>query len=470
MNTTEKIKNQSSRFWQRNQLAFKAITIFFLVMLLLIPKDMIENLILERNDRKDAAIREVSLLWGDKQTITGPILVVPYFTTEKETVIKDDKEIINTRCIYHQAYFLPDELKIDGAVNPQVRKRGIYEVVLYDSQLHLSGEFSFPDLAKFGIDDYQVYWDQIKLVVNVSDNRGIKNNLTVQWGDSTKAFRPGFSGIDRIEHGLFATVDLKKVRPGRYGKTYEKLFETRSFAIDLNLNGSRNIRFDPLGKHTQISLSSSWPDPRFNGDFLPDNHQITPEGFTAEWNVSYLNRAYPQQWIDHRSSLTDASFGVDLILPVNPHLKVYRSAKYALLVIVLTFVIFYLIEWYTRQRFHPLQYVLVGLGLVLYYSLMLSFSEHWGFEWAYLAASLLIIGLITFYAWLTFNKKIFVLVFNAGMTTIYVFLFFTLESQDYALLIGSLGLFVILGLLMYLTRGLVKKKASVVENEKIETV
>jgi inner membrane protein len=442
-------------FLERNRLTFKAIFIFILTLILLIPQELIEDLINERNDRKEGVMYEIASKWGTDQTVTGPILVVPYYMVEIERVEEDDKIIEKTHRVYHKAYFLPEYFNVEGILNPQIRKRGIYEAVLYDAKLNLSGTFSLPDLSFLNVSKSQILWEDIALVFDVDDKQGVQGIPALSFDGDSLQFQPGFSGIDELYGAMYTPIGFADHMEYGARREQEKPVE---FSMNLALKGSQRFRVDPIGKKTEVTLRSHWADPKFDGAFLPEDHAISEDGFSSYWDVSYINRAYPQQWIDYQSNIHSSNFGVDLILSVNPHLKVYRSAKYALLIIILTFVMFFLIEWYTKQSLHPLVYLLVGAALVLYYSLLLSFSEHFGFEKAYALSSLMTIGLISSYSLAVFVRRLFSWVLFSGLAGVYAFLFVTLESQDHALLLGSLGLFVILALLMFLTRGAIQKK------------
>jgi inner membrane protein len=218
--------------------------------------------------------------------------------------------------------------------------------------------------------------------------------------------------------------------------------------------GSSNISFAPIGKQTTVNLASTWKDPKFDGAFLPQNPQVSDSGFVAQWKVIYHNRNYPQQWTQNNYNLNGSTFGVDLFVPVDEYQKTLRSAKYASLMVLLTFMTFFFIEIANNIRIHPLQYVLVGAALVLFYTLLLSISEHFGFNVAYIISTFLVAGLIGFYATYIFSNRKLSAMLTAGLGGIYAFLYFVLNSQDYALLMGSIGLFVILALVMYATRNI----------------
>jgi inner membrane protein len=207
-----------------------------------------------------------------------------------------------------------------------------------------------------------------------------------------------------------------------------------------------------VGKQTDIELNSDWPDPSFEGSFLPNIRNINEAGFSANWKVLNLNRSYPQQWIGNKYSIDESSFGVKLLLPVDHYQKSLRSVKYAIMFIALTFLIFFFTEILNKKRIHPIQYLLVGLGLSIFYTLLVSLSEQISFNLAYLIASLSIIFLITAYSYSMLKNIKLTAIVAFVLIVLYVFLFTVIQLQDYSLLLGSVGLFLALATVMYLSR------------------
>ena len=220
----------------------------------------------------------------------------------------------------------------------------------------------------------------------------------------------------------------------------------------LDLKGSQLLYFTPVGKVTDINLHSKWNNPSFNGAFLPDSRDISGKGFTANWNVLQLNRNYPQVWSNNRHKINNSSFGLNLLLPVDNYQKSYRSIKYAVLFIGFTFLVFFFIEVLNKVFIHPIQYILVGISLVVFYTLLLSISEHLKYNIAFIISAISTLILISGYvkAILKSNKLSFLI--TGILTILYTFIFVIIQLQDYALLIGSIGIFLILGLVMYFSR------------------
>lgn len=418
------------------KLSFKLVTIGLLILILLIPKMMILSLIHERSSNAESATTEVMSKWSNEQVITGPILTIPY---KKSIYIEKDetyKEVIET------ATFLPKKLFVNGQINPEKLYRSIYDVVVYQSELKLEGEFEYPDFNSLDILPENVIWEQAKIQLAISDLRGINEEVKLNWSGKEIVFSPGLKKTTIGNSGISVSV------PQMLTNT-NQLFE-----LALGLKGSKKILFTPVGEKTEVQLSSPWNDPAFTGNFLPKERNITDSGFTANWTVLHFNRNFPQQWIhnNYDSKIHTSNFGVELITVANHYQKNTRSAKYAILIIIITFIIFFMYEVFSKQRIHSFQYIMVGSALTLFYLLLLSITEHLGFNLAYLIAASAVIILVTLYS-LSFMPKI---KNSAGIGTAlaacFGFIFILLQLESFALLAGSIGLFILLAALMYYTR------------------
>lgn len=416
--------------WIRNSLGLKVFFTGFLVLVLLIPTLMVQGLVRERKSTLRNAQTEVSQKWGLQQTITGPILTVPYKNFYNRTNFNIQK-----------AHFLPDSLNVKGDLDSEVRSRGIFDVPLYSADLNISGSFSFPDFSELNVSGYNVLWDQAYLSFGISDMRGLKEQLSANWNEEVLEFRPGLPEGAGFKSGLSLPIKNLNSRVGHYG-----------FSFDLKLNGSQEVQFVPMGRETNMLLSSNWASPSFNGAFLPTEHEITDEGFTARWKVLDLNRNYPQVWNNKSYYTSESRFGLKLLMPVDTYQQTTRSIKYAVLFIVLTFLTFFLIEILNKVKIHPIQYLLVGFAIVLFYLLLLSLSEHINFDLSYILASVGIIGMVSAYTAAILHKKAMAILLFVVLTGLYVYLYVLLQLQDYSLLLGSLGLFLTLATVMFLTR------------------
>ena len=430
--------------WLRTSTLLKICVIGFLILLLLIPTSMLQSLINEREQTRNVAVQEVSGKWGNAQTIAGPVLSVPV-----RSVIKDDKGKESVTVYY--ANFLPDDLTIAGSVQPEQRHRGIYTVMLYNTRLKLKGRFPKPDLDKLNIGTDQPQWDRAFLSVGISDMKGIKEAIGFRVNGVTLPVDPGIPTDEWFPVGVSIPLSLSA---GAGGFTFD---------CDLNVNGSTELSFVPLGKETNVSLTSPWSTPSFTGAFLPDQRTVSEKGFGAAWKILQYNRNFPQQGVgaffvqersdpDQGKVIPSPNFGVKLLLPVDEYQKTTRSAKYAVMFIIITFSVFFFVEILNKKRIHPIQYLLVGFAVCLFYLLLLSISEHLSFDRAYLIGMGVVLTLVTFYVRYVFKNTQLTILFSGILALLYGFFYSLLQLEDYALLLGTAGLVLILGIIMYLTR------------------
>jgi len=435
----------------KNSVSIKLLSIGFLIAILLIPNSMIKSLISERESRQDEAIHEISSSWASPQQITGPILTIPF---ESVVVIEDSKEI----SVVKYAHFLPEKLEISGEINPQSRKRGIYQVAVYGTELQLKGEFIQPDFSKIIGENDHILWNLATVSIGIPDMRGIQNKIELKLNDKTYLMESGIPKKYDLRLSQVAQNNYSSSRSGEYQSgvssniQWPEKAESLAFSTRLSLHGTRSLKFNPIGKSTVAKLNSSWPHPSFEGQFLPDKHEVSTEGFTAEWSIFDLNRNYPQQWVGSEHIISDSDFGVKLFQPVDNYQQNTRSAKYAVLILFLTFISFFFIEILNKKRIHPIHYILVGLTLTIFYTLLLSLSEHLNFSNAYWISSVVIIGMISLYSMSILKSKKLAGILFLFFSIIYTFVFVVLKLEDYALLFGSIGLLIVLGICMYLSR------------------
>jgi inner membrane protein len=443
--------------WMRNSLTFKLFTVGFLILILMIPISMIQSIINERKNLRDNATREISSKWGSDQAIGGPIISIPYREILKNNDTKTEEVVTK------YAHFLPEKLAIAGDVQTEKRKRGIYTVVLYNSKLQISGSFDKLDFGKLGIEASKLEVNNAFVSIGISDLKGVREKIVFNLGGTDYALDPGVASHDIFNSGVSIPVKINAAG-------------MMDFKVTLDLNGSSSIYFLPFGKETTVNLTSKWGNPSFEGSFLPDNRTVEESGFKANWRVLHLNRNYPQQGLgafvdasnivsdiqSKRNSFNDyavaangsqaAEFGVRLMLPVDEYQKTTRSAKYSAMFVILTFLVVFFSEILRGVRVHAIQYLLVGFAISLFYLLLLSFSEHSSFNKAYLIASAVILALIAFYVHAIFKNKTATVVITTALGILYGFFYTLLQLEEYALLLGSIGLLLILAGVMYLTR------------------
>jgi len=418
---------ENKSFFKRYAYGIKAVLIGVLVLLLLIPTAMIMGIISERERRQYEATGEISDKWGAAQTITGPVIVIPYVTKPGETSV---------------ALFLPEKLSINGELLPEIRKYGIYQAAVYNSHLQISGSFGALDFAGLSIPKENLLLNEAYLAMGITDMRGIGNQALLQWNNQALTFNPGVSS-KLIPSGMQTRIPLAFNNDSLKGE---------SFAISLDLRGSGEVSFSPVGKSTTVKVNSSWTAPSFDGAFLPNEHKEHEKGFVADWQVSHLNRNFPQSWKGEEHDLHSADFGVKLFMPVDSYQQSTRAVKYAILIIGLTFLVFYFIELLKHYTVHPLQYILIGLALCIFYTLLIALAEQLNFSLAYAIAALLTLGLVTVYTASVFKSARTATGIASILVILYGAIYVIIRSEDNALLMGSLGLFIILAVVMYFSR------------------
>jgi len=416
-------------FFKKYSTIIKGIIIFVLLLIFIIPQVIIHGLIYERESNQEMAFRDISEKWSGRQTITGPVLSIPYYEYYRDTA-----KVL--RYIKKNIYFLPDVLNINGRINTEKRHRNIYEVVVYNSKIKIDGNFDKINLAELNIPARNVIWNEAVVMLGLNDLRGINEKLEIKFDEAKYSFNPGNVSGDIYGAGVLARVKIDS--------TNTFLNSKHNFNIELDLKGSEQLFFTPVGKTTKVTVQSSWATPAFNGQFLPEGSNITESGFTANWKVLHLNRNYPQQFIDNAYNLNQSQFGVDLIMPIDGYQKTSRSVKYAMMVILLTFLVFFFVEISQQKKIHPFNYIIVGFALCLFYTLLLSFSEYMTFNLAYLIATTMTVGAIFFYTYYLFKGTKVAQAISGLLLLLYGFMFVIIQLESYALLIGSLGLFVVL--------------------------
>lgn len=460
METLPQPMNILERFnrWIQESIMVKLFSIGFLIIILLIPSSWIQDMIVERQQRAEQVMSEVADKWSGSQTISGPVLVIPY---RKQEVIDHGKEGKEIREHVEKAFFLPEQLDIKGTINPEILHRGIFDAVVYESALEIKSNFNQPDFKNLSIADDMVVWKDAYMIFGITDLRGISDNPTFVVGDKTLSAEPSNNiGVSVKRTPNEANSEYETLEPRNAGSSngiivklnWENQAFNENVKIKLNLKGSRRLDFVPAGKTTSVKLSGPWSDPSFDGEFLPATREVSESGFTASWKVLHFNRPFSQQWTDNNQQLSGADFGIKLLIPVDQYQKSIRTSKYGVLIILLTFVALFLVEITQKIRIHPFQYILIGAALTIYYTLLLSFSEHIGYNLAYIIASFATVILISLYSISFLQNARLTILFSLVLVIFYAFIFVIILQQDYSLLLGSIGLFLIVGLLMYFSR------------------
>jgi len=421
----EKQTLQTKRWYET--FTMKMILLGILGLTLLIPLEMVKNLIRERSFYADEAKKEIENLWSSFQTITGPVLNIP----GKKIVSEEGKYTTTT------LHILPENIMFKALIKPEVRYRGIYEAVVYESDIEIIGNFTFDDLNI--ADEYIYYWDQAYVSLGISDNRGLTGGIVLHLDSLSIEAEPGIAQTDVFNNGITFPANISS-------EIQRKCFGL--FHTNFKLKGSEGISFSPVGKTTKVEIVSSWTAPSFQGNFIPFEKEITTDGFKAAWLITHLNRNFPQVWNGKGFSPEEEAFGVNMIIEVDHYRKAERCAKYGILFILLTFFVLVIFEIRSSERIHIFYYLLVAFALILFFSLLNALSEKLGFNPAYLVSSIATISLLCGFFYSLINKRWIVMVIGGMLSVLYIFIFILLALKDYAYLAGNIGLFVLLGILM----------------------
>ena len=416
-----------------DKIIIKAIITGVLILVMLIPTVFVTNLINERETRQKEVVQEVTSKWASDQTLTGPYLYIPYMV--KETDSKG-----NIVAVQKHFFCLPENLQVTGTVTPEIRPRSIYKVLLYKSSLESKGNFTI-HLPK-DIDPASLQLSDAKICLGLTDFKGIEEKLSIDYNGTPYEFSPGLPSNDIDSNGLSVPIALIAT----------DLDKNLSFQMKLQLKGSELLHFVPLGGDSRFQLQSSWNSPSFDGNTLPSERTVNEKGFSAQWICNKANLPFGTLIKDFKFNKESIAFGVTMLQPADQYAKTSRSIKYAILLVGLTFSLFFIIELLQKKPMHPVQYMLVGLALVVFYTLLLSISEFLLFNEAYLIASLAIVILVTSYAQAHFKNWKTTSLFAGILGCLYGFIFILIQLEDSALLIGSVGLFIILALVMFASR------------------
>ena len=409
-------------------LTIKMILLAFLGLFLLIPLEMIKSIIKERQKNSEDVKKEIATQWAGQQIISGPVLNIPV----RVFPLKKDMEPYNS--VFH---VMPEALKVNGDILTEKRHRSIYQAVIYTVSLDISGNFIIPEMNAG--DKSEILWNEAYYTMGISDNRGLKGSVFLKADSVTQEAIPGLKDNDVFNTGITFPANLS-VRSNNV-----------PFSLIMKVSGSEGLSFTPLGKTTEILLSSTWNSPGFRGSFLPVERNITDSGFNSKWLVTNLNRNFPQIWSGKSYNPVSDSFGVDFVLPVDHYQKSLRSAKYGILFIALTFLALIFSELAIKENIHVFQYLLVSLALVLFFSLLNALSEYTGFNIAYFISAAATIVLITFFLRKLFKNRFAVMLTSGLLVFLYTFIFILLTLNDYAYLAGNIGLFVLLAVTMRLS-------------------
>jgi inner membrane protein len=426
----------------------RLVVIALLLGGLLIPLGMTWGLVTERAQRRDAVAAEIGAMWGGAQRVSGPVLTIPYRCAPRESPPLPPGQVpaVKDPCSA-TAVLLPDSLAITGTVEPTLRRRGVFDVVVY--RAHLAMKATFPPIALDELTPKPTTpeWDDGAMAIGVSDPKGVEQKIRATCNQQPLDFRPGASASLPLPQGMSARLPLGPASRGGLDCT-----------LEFDIKGTRSLMFFPAGGQTTLELASSWPHPSFGGWILPERYDIRADGFNATWRSGAYGRPLAGMWssLAVPPNLTNqaegSEFGLTLVQPIDPYIETDRAVKYGVLFLLLTFMTVFIWEITRGVRVHPIQYLFVGFALCVFYLLLLAFSEHIGFDRAYLVASTATVALIAWYwRWVT-NGVTGGAAMAGILALLYGLLFLLLRLEDYALLAGAIGLFIILAIVMFITR------------------
>ncbi len=441
------MENQEKQpgFFQSN--TAKMIMVGFLTLVLLIPLVFVQDLIGERSQRKNEMIDEVTNLWGKDIYFYGPILKIPYNSYEIYNITnpKTGAVTIQKKETVKYAYFFPNELKNKSKVTKNDSlKRGIFNHIVYTADMNFNGNFENPNFSKLNITNESILWDKAAIIVKTTNLKSIKSELNIDINGKKYNFEPQPDEKEEYSTLSTASFDYKSI------VSNEKI----NFNFSITYNGSNSIKFIPIGKTTNVNINSNWESPSFEGAFAANDatKKISKNGFNVDWKILDINRTFTQQYANTLPNLDAYLFGVELIKTVDEYQQNERASKYGFLVIGLTFLIFFLIQTVSKINIHIFQYTMIGLALVMFYTLLISITEHSSFSFAYSIAATAVIALISLYSYSILKNRKFSLFITLALTALYSFIFVIIQLEDYALLVGSIGLFLILAAVMYFSR------------------
>ncbi|MCR5289075.1 MAG: cell envelope integrity protein CreD [Treponema sp.] len=420
-----------------NKSSIKFILIFVLILLFMIPISLIKNLIYDRKMYQREAVESIIEPVGSKADIQGLVIAVPYKLYQEKVDAKGNKL---TECEIKYIVFAPDVYKLDVRADPYYLHRGIFKVPVFNGQIDVTADFDGFSFTHFTIPKENILINEAVLIIGLSNTKTITAQPKLDINGETLALSPiKYDSISPFTNSIYYNLSLTAMT------------ENVHLTGTLDFQGGEDIQLRPIAADNVFTMQSNWSSPSFSGGWLPKERNVSEDGFTALWSIAGLSTVYPKSW-NAEKTFKPESITVSFIVPVNAYKKTERSVKYALLFLIIPFIALLISEIFSKSRIHPIQYCLIGFADVLFYLLLLSISEHLPFDFAYLICSVSVCLATMLYAAAIFKSFKWGSLLCGVQFTSYIFLYGTLQAEDYALLIGSIGLFVVTILLMFITR------------------
>jgi inner membrane protein len=440
----------------------KFLMVLLMGFLITIPLFTVWLLNYDRQSQSETAQQSIVSGWGGQQVFAGPQIVLPYQAKITESVEQNGKTVTRTNIVTREIFVAPELVKLDSKLNTETKKRAIYEVIVYDTAITGSAVFKLPDdLDRYGVTRDQIDFSRAELRFGLSDARGLAGDNKVSVNGQALELQPGKGLGATGNSGFFAFLDGSALESGAIEAKF-----------DVRFKGHQSLTIAPNAGQTEWTVQSKWPHPSFAGSFLPESRTINADGFEAKYVITNLALGTsliandPGQQVQPMRAkgmaYSGAEYGnagaasatVDLIQPVDLYGQVDRAAKYGFLIIGFTFVAFLLFDLIGGVRISSVQYILVGVALVLFFVLLLAFAEIIGFALAYIAASVATIGLITAYSASVLSSWRRASIVGGLLAGLYGAIYILLSLEAYSLLIGSLLIFAALAGVMFVTRRL----------------
>ncbi len=406
----------------------KMLLVGVLTLGLLIPLELVKSLITERSSRQKEVVNETTNKWGESIYFYGPILKIPYIDPVTKQIT--------------QAYFFPEQLS--GTAQTEVKpplQRSLYKSDVFTANFNFTGKYTAANFSKKAVPNENIFWDKASIIIKTSNLKSVKSEVKIFLDNKYYTFDPSET-----------TTSVDSTETLETGYINYNAIANQSFQVTIMYNGSQKISIVPIGKTTDLQMTSNWNSPKFDGKFIPSDKKISDKGFQAKWHILHFNRPFSQEHFEQLPDLRKYTFDVDFFKPVNEYQQNERAAKYGFLVIGLTFLLFFLIQSISKINIHIFQYTMIGFALILFYTLLISITEHSSFTTAYCIAGSLVIIVIVLYSISVLKNRKFPLFIGLALTALYSFIYVIIQLEDYALLVGSIGLFCILAAVMYFSR------------------
>lgn len=435
-------------------LGFKILIIVILGLLLLIPMSFINSVVRDRINYQREAVSSIIEPVGDSANIQGIVVAIPYLT---RVIDSDTKEISYIR---EYIFYMPNEYNISGDVEVSSLSRGIFKAPIFNSKLNITGRFDKYNAEIYNLDENNntILYDEAMIILGIGNKKNLMKlpNILINQNEELQYYEKNINiSLSMFDNKFIYTISRDKILNG---------FD---FNITMDIQGGNSLIITPLASENTFKISSKWKDPSFTGGFLPTKREVNNDGFNAEWNIASFNTSFTKYWTSEEnanrinntnndqywSGNIDANkVLVSFLLLNDNYQKTSRSVKYAILFIFIPFFVLFLCEVLSKKRIHPVQYILIGITNAIFYLLLLAISEHINFNISYFISALMVTALTSIYIGYIIKSPKYTLSMAVVEALIYIFLFGILQLTDYALLMGTLGLFSVIALAMYFTR------------------